>query len=117
MKLVTAIVRTELVDRVKEALKQTDAGGATFTPTHGFGVQRGTEELYRGAEHVDDMHAKTEVRVLVADEQLPAVLGAIVYSARTGEIGDGKVWVTPVEEAIRIRTGEEGAVAILRPTA
>src|SRR5262245_5716661 len=112
MKLVTAIVRNDKVDHVKEALKAAGARGMTVSPTHGFGTQQGKAGTWRGADYVDDMNAKTEVRVVVSDDQLPKVLGAIVYGGRTGEIGDGKVWVTPVDQVIRIRTGDVDEAAI-----
>ena len=112
MKLVTAIIRKERLDHVKAALKQAGVGGLTITETKGFGVQGGTVEVYRGAEYVDDMHPKVELRAVVPDDQLAKVLGTIVYGARTGKIGDGKVWWMPVDGLVRVRTGEEGDDAL-----
>jgi nitrogen regulatory protein P-II 1 len=112
MKLVTAVIQPFKLDDVKSALEGVGIRGLTVTEANGFGRQKGHTEVYRGAEYTVDMLPKVRIEVVVGDDDLPAVTGAIVKSAQTGKIGDGKVWVTPVEELIRVRTGEVGALAI-----
>lgn len=112
MKLVTAIVKPFKLDEVKEALKGAGVEGMTITEVQGFGRQAGHTEVYRGAEYTVDFVPKVRIEVVVATEDIDGVLDAIVESARTGKIGDGKVWVTAVERVIRIRTGEVDGDAI-----
>lgn len=112
MKIVTAIIKPERFDYVKEALSELGITGMTVTDAAGFGRQRGRTEVYRGAEYTIDLLSKTRMDVLVSDELVDQVLAAIVVAARTGEIGDGKVWVSPIEKVIRVRTGETGPEAI-----
>jgi nitrogen regulatory protein P-II 1 len=112
MKLVTAIVKPFKVDDVKDALKALDVQGMTVTEVQGFGRQRGHTEVYRGAEYTVDFVPKVRVEVLTEDAEVVRVVEAIVAAARTEKIGDGKVWVTPVESVVRIRTGEMGSDAI-----
>lgn len=112
MKLVTAIIKPFKLDEVRESLSEVGVSGLTVTETKGFGRQKGHTELYRGAEYVVDFLPKIKVEVAVSDAQLDAVIEAIVKAARTGKIGDGKIFVTPLENSIRIRTGESGDIAL-----
>ena len=112
MKLVTAIVKPFKVDDVKTALKQSGVVGMTVSEVRGFGRQRGHTETYRGAEYAVDFLPKVKIEAVIDDADVSAVVDAIVGSAQTDKIGDGKVWVTPVESLIRIRTGETGAEAV-----
>lgn len=112
LKLVTAIVKPFKLDDVKEALKNIDVQGLTVTEVQGFGRQRGHTEVYRGAEYVVDLVPKLRLELVVRDEDVDTVVNVVTDAARTGKIGDGKVWVTPVETAVRIRTGERGPDAI-----
>lgn len=112
VKLVTAIVKPFKLDEVKEALKGAGVRGMTVSEVQGFGRQAGHTEVYRGAEYTVDFVPKVRIEVLVAEEELDAVLDTIVDAARTGKIGDGKVWVTDVGRVIRIRTGEVDSDAI-----
>ncbi|MFO1436559.1 MAG: P-II family nitrogen regulator [Gammaproteobacteria bacterium] len=112
MKLVTAIVKPFKLDDVREALSEIGVQGMTATEVKGFGRQRGHTELYRGAEYVVDFLPKVKVEIAVADERLEEVLDAIRTAANTGSIGDGKIFVTNLEQVIRIRTGETGNDAI-----
>jgi nitrogen regulatory protein P-II 1 len=112
MKLITAIVKPHRVEEVKEALRDIGVSGLTTTDVEGFGRQRGHTEVYRGAEYQVDFVPKVKVEVLVADDDAQGVMDAIVKAARTGKIGDGKLWVTDAEQVIRIRTGERGPDAI-----
>jgi nitrogen regulatory protein P-II 1 len=112
MKLVVAVIKPFKLDDVKEALKTLGINGITLTEAQGFGRQRGHTEVYRGAEYEVEFVPKIRMEVVVEDAQLDAVTAAIVDSASTGKIGDGKVWVVPVEEVIRVRTGERGADAL-----
>lgn len=112
MKLVTAIIKPFKLDEVREALADVGVNGLTVTEVKGFGRQKGHTELYRGAEYVVDFLPKIRVEMVVADEAVDRVIDAIVKAARTGKIGDGKIFVTTVEQAIRIRTGESGDVAL-----
>ncbi|MBD8028854.1 P-II family nitrogen regulator GlnK [Corynebacterium gallinarum] len=112
MKLITAIVKPFTLTDVKEALEQVGVQGMTVTETQGFGQQKGHTEVYRGAEYAVDFVPKVKIEVVVSDAQLDEVVEAIVTTARTGKMGDGKVWVTHVEELIRVRTGERGDAAL-----
>ena len=106
MKLIVAVLKPFKLDDVKETLKNLGVQGMTLTEAQGFGRQRGHTEVYRGAEYEVDFVPKIRVEVLVDDGQVDEVVDAIVTSASTGKIGDGKVWVSPVETMVRIRTGE-----------
>jgi nitrogen regulatory protein P-II 1 len=112
MKLVTAIVKPHRVEEVKEALRDAGVMGLTTSDVEGFGRQRGHTEVYRGAEYQVDFVPKVKVEVVVADDDAQGVIDAIVKAARTGKIGDGKVWVTDVGQVVRIRTGEMGPDAV-----
>ena len=112
MKLVTAIIKPFKLDEVREALSAIGVQGITVTEVKGFWRQKGHTELYRGAEYVVDFLPKVKVEVVVADALLDKAMDAIVRAARTGKIGDGKIFVLPLEQAIRIRTGETDAEAI-----
>ena len=112
MKRITAIIKPFKLDEVREALAEVGVTGLTVTEVKGFGRQKGHTELYRGAEYVVDFLPKVKVEVVVPDASSESVIDAIVRAARTGRIGDGKIFVTPVEQVIRIRTGETGNEAI-----
>ena len=112
MKQITAIVKPFKLEEVREGLAECGVTGLTVTEVKGFGRQKGHTELYRGAEYVVDFLPKVKVEVVVEDEQVQRAVEAIEASARTGRIGDGKIFVLPVEQAIRIRTGETGQDAI-----
>ncbi len=112
MKLVVAIVKPFKLDDVKERLKSLGVNGMTVTETQGFGRQRGHTEVYRGAEYEVDFVPKLKVEVLIEDSQVDEVVDGIVSSAQTGKIGDGKVWVIPVDTAVRVRTNERGSDAL-----
>jgi len=112
VKKIEAIIKPFKLDDVKDALHEVGVSGLTVTEVKGFGRQKGHTELYRGAEYVVDFLPKVKVEVVVEDEQVQRAVEAIEASARTGRIGDGKIFVLPVEQAIRIRTGESGQDAI-----
>ena len=112
MKKIEAIIKPFKLDEVKEALAKVGIEGMTVTEVKGFGRQKGHTELYRGAEYVVEFLPKVKVEILVANERAPAIAKAIEDSARSGQIGDGKIFILPVEEALRIRTGERGASAL-----
>jgi nitrogen regulatory protein P-II 1 len=112
VKLVVAIVKPHRLDEVKEALQDLGVNGLTTTDVEGFGRQRGHTEIYRGAEYRVDFVPKVKVEVLCDDEQLSGVVDAVAKAARTGKIGDGKIWVVPVDQVLRIRTGEMGPDAL-----
>ena len=112
MKLVTAIVKPFKLDEVKEALRGIGVNGLTVTEVQGFGRQRGHTEVYRGAEYQVDFVPKVKVEVLADEDQVQLVVDAILKTARTGKIGDGKIFVTPADQVWRIRTGEMGPDAI-----
>jgi nitrogen regulatory protein P-II 2 len=112
MKLVTAVVKPFKLDDVREALSEIGVQGITVTEVKGFGRQKGHTELYRGAEYVVDFLPKVKIEVAVADEQTEQVIEAVTKAANTGKIGDGKIFVTSLEQIIRIRTVETGADAI-----
>tara|TARA_Y100000310_G_scaffold257989_1_gene266221 strand:+ start:872 stop:1210 length:339 start_codon:yes stop_codon:yes gene_type:complete len=112
MKLVTAIVKPFKLDEVREALSEIGINGITVTEVKGFGRQSGHTELYRGAEYVVDFLPKVKLELAIDDDQVDVAIEAIQKSANTGKIGDGKIFVTALEQVIRIRTGETGADAI-----
>lgn len=112
MKMITAIVKPFKLDDVKSALESIGVHGMTVSEASGFGRQRGHTEVYRGAEYTVDLVPKVRIEVLIEDTMTDEVLNAIVNAAKTGKIGDGKVWATPVEEVIRVRTGERGNDAL-----
>jgi nitrogen regulatory protein P-II 1 len=112
MKLVTAIVKPFVLEDVKGALEQVGVLGMTVSEVQGYGRQKGHTEVYRGAEYSVDFVPKVRVEVLVDDNLSDKVVDTIVEAARTGKIGDGKVWVIPVEAVVRVRTGERGADAL-----
>jgi nitrogen regulatory protein P-II 1 len=112
MKLITAIVKPAKVDDIKVALQTAGIAGMTVSETRGFGRQKGHTEIYRGAEYTVDFIPKVRIEVLVEDAEAPAIIDTIVTTASTGSIGDGKLWVTNVEQVIRIRTGERGGDAL-----
>ena len=112
MKLVTAIIKPFKLDEVREALSAIGVQGITVTEVKGFGRQKGHTELYRGAEYVVDFLPKVKIEVIVTDEMVEKAVEAIVAAAQTGRIGDGKIFVLPIEDVIRIRTGERGPNAI-----
>jgi len=112
VKLITAIIKPFKLDDVRQAVADMGIQGITVTEVKGFGRQRGHTELYRGAEYVVDFLPKTKIEMAVADEVVEQVIEAISNTARTGKIGDGKIFLTNLEEVIRIRTGEIGAEAV-----
>ncbi|CAN5617043.1 P-II family nitrogen regulator [soil metagenome] len=112
MKLVTAIVKPFRLDDVKTALKGAGVAGITITEVQGFGRQAGHTEVYRGTEYQIDFVPKVSIELVVEDDQVDTVMEVIGEAARTGKIGDGKIWVTNVERLVRIRTGERGAEAL-----
>ena len=112
MKLITAIIRPFKLDDVRDALTEAGVTGVTVTEVKGYGRQKGHTELYRGAEYVVDFLPKIKIELVVADELADKAVAAITEAANTGRIGDGKIFVFAVEEAIRIRTGERGASAV-----
>ena len=112
MKKIEAIVKPFKLDEVREALSEVGVTGLTVTEVKGFGRQKGHTELYRGAEYVVDFLPKVKVEVVISDDLVGKVVEAIERAAKTGRIGDGKIFVTPVDEVIRIRTGEKGEDAI-----
>ncbi|MDE2048203.1 MAG: P-II family nitrogen regulator [Betaproteobacteria bacterium] len=112
MKMITAIVKPFKLDEVREALAEVGVTGLTVTEVKGFGRQKGHTELYRGAEYVVDFLPKVKVEAVVTTDQVDRAIDAIVKAARTGKIGDGKIFVTTVERTIRIRTGEQDEAAV-----
>jgi nitrogen regulatory protein P-II 1 len=112
MKLIEAIIKPFKLDEVKDALNEIGITGITVSEVKGFGRQKGHTELYRGAEYVVDFIPKIKLEIAVADEMVAKVIDTIENTAKTGRIGDGKIFVLPMEEAIRIRTGEKGGEAI-----
>lgn len=112
MKLITAVIKPFKLDEVREALAEVGVTGLTVTEVKGFGRQKGHTELYRGAEYIVDFLPKVKVEALVDDKLVDVAIEAVEKGAKTGKIGDGKIWVTKVEEVIRIRTGESGKEAI-----
>ena len=112
MKMLTAIIKPFKLDEVREALSDIGVQGITVTEVKGFGRQKGHTELYRGAEYVVDFLPKVKVDVALSDELLERAIEAVEAAARTGKIGDGKIFVSPLEQVVRIRTGEAGSVAL-----
>ena len=112
MKKIEAVIKPFKLDEVKEALQDLGVQGMTVLEAKGYGRQKGHTELYRGAEYVVDFLPKIKIEVVVADDQLNAVLDVLIASARTGRIGDGKIFVSDLQDVIRIRTGERGQQAI-----
>ncbi|WP_158888954.1 P-II family nitrogen regulator [Amycolatopsis anabasis] len=112
MKLITAIVKPFTLDDIRNSLEQLGVLGMTVSEVQGYGRQKGHTEVYRGAEYAVDFVAKLRVEVVTDDTNVEKVIEAIVGAAHTGKIGDGKVWVTPVETVIRVRTGERGTDAL-----
>ena len=112
MKIVVAVIKPFKLDEVKDALEGAGIQGMTVSDARGFGRQRGHTEVYRGAEYQVDFIPKTRIEVAVGDDQVDEVVKAIVTAAKTDAIGDGKVWVVPAEQVVRIRTGEKGDDAI-----
>ena len=112
MKLITAIIKPHQLDAVKEALEAYGISGMTISEASGYGRQRGHSEVYRGAEYTVDFVPKIRLEVLVDDMDATSVADVILKSAQTGRIGDGKIWTQPVEDVIRVRTGERGSDAL-----
>ena len=112
MKKVEAIIKPFKLDEVKEALQEAGIQGLSVTEVKGFGRQKGHTELYRGAEYVVDFLPKVKIEVVLTDDMVDTAVQAIISAARTDKIGDGKVWITPVEHIIRVRTGEVGPDAL-----
>ncbi|MHA6793249.1 P-II family nitrogen regulator [Pseudonocardia bannensis] len=112
MRLMTAIVKPFALGDVKAALERLGVLGMTVSEVQGYGRQKGHTEVYRGAEYAVDFVPKVKIEVLVDDEVVDKVIDAVVHATRTGKIGDGKVWTTPVETVVRVRTGERGSDAI-----
>ena len=112
MKLITAVIKPFKLDDAREALSEIGVRGITVTEVKGFGRQKGHTELYRGAEYVVDFLPKIKLEITLSDDMADKAVQAIVEAANTGRIGDGKIFVLPVEEAVRIRTGERGAEAV-----
>jgi nitrogen regulatory protein P-II 1 len=112
MKLITAIIKPFTLDDVKAAVEQAGVLGLTLSEVQGYGRQKGHTEVYRGAEYQVDFIPKAKIEMVAPDESVDAIVSAIVAAARTGKIGDGKVWVTPLETVIRVRTGDRDAEAI-----
>jgi nitrogen regulatory protein P-II 1 len=112
MKKVEAIIKPFKLDEVKDALSELDISGMTVSEVKGYGRQQGHSELYRGAEYIVDFLPKVKIELIIKDENLKAVLDAISNAARTGKIGDGKIFVSSIDEVIRIRTSEDGEDAI-----
>jgi nitrogen regulatory protein P-II 1 len=112
MKLITAIIKPHKLDEVKSALEAFGVQGMTVTEASGYGRQRGHTEVYRGAEYTVDLVPKVRLEVLVDDADCADVVDVVVKAAQTGRIGDGKVWTTPVEDVVRVRTGDRGVEAL-----
>ncbi len=112
MKKIEAIIKPHKLEEVKEALNEIGIKGMTVTEVKGYGRQKGHKEIYRGAEYQVDFMPKVKIEIVIEKDQTDQVVETIVKSARTGKIGDGKIFILPVEEVIRIRTGEQGAEAI-----
>ncbi|HYB35133.1 MAG TPA: P-II family nitrogen regulator [Mycobacterium sp.] len=112
MKLISAVIKPFTLEDVRSAVERAGAPGLTFTEVQGYGRQRGHTEVYRGAEYKVDFVPKVKVEVVVEDESVDTIVAAIITAARTGKIGDGKVWVSPVDTVVRVRTGERGADAL-----
>lgn len=112
MKLITAIIKPAKLDDIKAALQAAGVQGMTVSETKGFGRQKGHTEIYRGAEYTVDLIPKVRIEILAEDNEVESIVDVILVNANTGSIGDGKVWVTPVESVVRVRTGERGGDAL-----
>ncbi|GAA1877632.1 P-II family nitrogen regulator [Paeniglutamicibacter psychrophenolicus] len=112
MKLVTAIIRPEKTDQIREALESYGVQGMTISQASGYGRQRGHTQVYRGAEYTVDLLPKVRLEILVEEDSCDDILDVLISTANTGSAGDGKIWVTHVEEVIRVRTGERGMAAV-----
>ena len=112
MKLITAIIKPFKLDDVRRSLSEIGVNGITVTEVKGFGRQKGHTELYRGAEYIVDFLPKVKIEIAIAEDDIDRVIEAIIHSANAGKVGDGKIFVTPIENAIRIRTGETGTNAL-----
>ena len=112
MKKIEAVIKPFKLDEVREALSEIGVSGLTVTEVKGFGRQKGHTELYRGAEYVVDFLPKVKIEIVVADQEVESAIDAIIKAARTGKIGDGKIFVSAVEQVVRIRTGETGGQAL-----
>lgn len=112
MKLVTAVIKPHKLDEVKSALETFGVQGMTVSEASGYGRQKGHTEVYRGAEYTVDLVPKVRLEVLIDDEDVAEVVDVVVKAAQTGRIGDGKVWTVPVDDVVRVRTGERGADAL-----
>ena len=112
MKLITAIIKPFKLDDVRQSLRNADVVGVTVTEVRGYGRQKGTVELYRGAEYIVNFAPKIQLEIAATNDRVDQIVHAIVDSARTGKIGDGKIFVAPIEHAVRIRTGETGEEAL-----
>ena len=112
MRRIDAVIRPERLEQVKALLSSIDIQGATAAEVRGFGRQRGHTEMYRGTEYSVDFLPKIQITIVAADERVAQIVDAIIQGSRTGKLGDGKIFVTPVDEAIRIRTGERGPTAL-----
>ena len=112
MKLITAIIKSHMLDGVRDALSKAGIQGLTATEVKGFGRQKGHTEVYRGAEYTVDFVPKLKIEIVTDDEQVEGIVATITEAARTGEIGDGKIFVSAMGEAVRIRTGEAGSAAL-----
>ncbi|MFO8083140.1 MAG: P-II family nitrogen regulator [Desulfobacterales bacterium] len=112
MKKIEAIIKPFKLDEVKEALNEIGIKGMTITEVKGYGRQKGHKEIYRGAEYVVDFIPKTKIEIIVSTDQVEQVVETIQKSAKTGKLGDGKIFITPIENAVRVRTGETGKDAI-----
>jgi len=112
VRLITAVIKPFKLEEVKEALRSAGVAGMTVSEVQGFGRQRGHTEVYRGAEYQIDFVPKVRIDVVVSDEDAPSVIDAIVAAARTDRIGDGKVWSVPVDDLVRVRTGQHGTDAL-----
>lgn len=112
MRLITAVIKPDRLSEVKDALQAFGVRGLTVTEANGYGRQRGHTELYRGAEHTVELVPKTRIEILVDDDDAEQLIRVVVKAARTGEIGDGKVWSVPVEAVVRVRTGDRGTDAL-----
>lgn len=112
MKLVTAIIQPEVLEQVMKAVVRHGVGGMTISEVSGYGRQRGHVEVYRGEEYTIDFITKVRLEILVDEPEVEELVQVISGSARTGEVGDGKVWVTPVDTVVRVRTGESGLAAV-----
>lgn len=112
MKLVSAVIQPFMLDDVRDALRELGCHGMTVTDVQGFGNQKSHKEVYRGTNYDPVYVAKSKIEILIHDEYQEQVVGAIIRAARTGNVGDGKIWVTAVEEVVRVRTGERGENAV-----